>query len=215
MTPILEVRQITKTYGTLTVVQEISFTVAAGQTIAILGPDGAGKSTTLKMIYAATKISSDRSLIKQLDVSQNPRAAKWQLGVVMQDDFLDTTLTVEENLIAHGILFDLSVAQAQEKVAQLLEFVGLFNYQGEEISQLFGGMRRRGILAWALINDPHLLILDEPTTGLDTQSQHVFWQKIKQLQAKGVAILLTSHYVEEISKLADELIMADFEHRRQ
>lgn len=127
----------------------------------------------------------------------------------MQDDLLDTTLTVKENMIAHGILFDQPVKIASQKADQLLEFVGLSNYKDKETNNLSGGMRRRLVLARALINDPNLIILDEPTTGLDIQSRHVFWHRINDLKEQGVAVLLTSHYVDEIERLADDVMIID------
>lgn len=154
----------------------------AGKTLAVLGPNGAGKSTTLKMIYATTAITSGKIFINGIDIVKQPRLAKRTIGVVMQDDLLDTTLTVKENMIAHGILFDLTVKVAAEKAEQLLKFVGLSHYQNKATTSLSGGMRRRLVLARALINDPKLIILDEPTTGLDIQSRHVFWHRINDLK---------------------------------
>ncbi len=209
MEKILKVIDIKKQYGTFKVVRGISFSLTKGKTLAILGSNGAGKSTTLKMIYATTSITSGRVLIEGIDVNKFPRKAKREIGVVMQDDLLDTTLTVEENMIAHGILFDLSANVAKARATRLLKFVGLSNYKQSATNDLSGGMRRRLVLARALINNPKLIILDEPTTGLDIQSRHVFWHRINDLKHQGVSILLTSHYVDEIEVLADEVMIID------
>ncbi|MFT8391554.1 MAG: ABC transporter ATP-binding protein [Sporolactobacillus sp.] len=200
---------IVKQYGDFLAVKGISFQLQAGKTLAVLGQNGAGKSTTLKMIYATTPITSGVVKISGIDVSKNPRLAKREIGVVMQDDLLDTTLTVKENMIAHGILFDQSVKTDSQKADHLLEFVGLSNYKNKETNDLSGGMRRRLVLARALINDPKLIILDEPTTGLDIQSRHVFWHRINDLKEGGVSVLLTSHYVDEIERLADDVMIID------
>lgn len=209
MTTILSVKNLTKQYGAFTAVAGVSFSLAAGRTLAILGPNGAGKSTTLKMIYATTPITNGTVQINSIDVQRQPRAAKQAIGVVMQDDLLDTTLTVMENMIAHGILFDIPLRQIKERAHSLLAFVGLTNYENADTTNLSGGMRRRLVLARALINKPRLIILDEPTTGLDIQSRHVFWHQLNVLKQQGVAILLTSHYVDEIEALADDVAIID------
>lgn len=206
---ILQVEKVVKRYGNFEAVKGISLSLDSGKTLAVLGPNGAGKSTTLKMIYATTAITSGKIFINGIDIVKQPRLAKRTIGVVMQDDLLDTTLTVKENMIAHGILFDLTVKTAAEKAEQLLKFVGLSHYQNKATTSLSGGMRRRLVLARALINDPKLIILDEPTTGLDIQSRHVFWHRINDLKKRGVSILLTSHYVDEIETLADNVMIID------
>lgn len=206
---VLNVQKIVKRYGDFEAVKGISLSLDQGKTLAVLGPNGAGKSTTLKMIYATTAITSGTVTINGIDITKQPRLAKRTIGVVMQDDLLDTMLTVKENMIAHGILFDLSAKAAAHKAEQLLSFVGLSNYQNEDTGSLSGGMRRRLVLARALINNPKLIILDEPTTGLDIQSRHVFWHRINDLKKRGVSVLLTSHYVDEIEILADEVMIID------
>ncbi|MFT9040102.1 ABC transporter ATP-binding protein [Schleiferilactobacillus harbinensis] len=209
MTTVLSVENLTKQYGTFTAVNGVSFSLAAGRTLAILGPNGAGKSTTLKMIYATTPITRGTVMINGINVQQQPRLAKQTIGVVMQDDLLDTTLTVLENMIAHGILFDTPLQAVRSRAHALLTFVGLANYENADTTDLSGGMRRRLVLARPLINDPQLIILDEPTTGLDIQSRHVFWRKLNILKQQGAAILLTSHYVDEIAALADDVVIVD------
>ncbi|MBZ5969354.1 ABC transporter ATP-binding protein [Leuconostoc gasicomitatum] len=206
---ILEVKQLIKKYNNFSAVKGISFNLAEGETLAILGPNGAGKSTTLKMIYATTPITSGQVLINGINVAQNARRSKWEIGVVMQEDLLDTTLTVLDNMIAHAILFDIPFKVARERGITLLNFVGLDNYWNKQVYSLSGGMRRRLVLARALVNNPKLIILDEPTTGLDIQSRHVFWAKLNELKLQGVSILLTSHYVDEIETLADKILMID------
>lgn len=209
MENILSVNNVKKRYGTFEAVKNVSFTLGKGQTLAVLGQNGAGKSTTLKMIYATTPITEGSIILNNVDVSKNPRKAKANIGVVMQDDLLDTSLSVLENMIAHGILFDLSTSQAKQRGKELLEFVGLSRYLKKDVNELSGGMRRRLVLARALINDPKLVILDEPTTGLDIQSRLIFWDKLNALKQQGVSILLTSHYVDEIEKLADQVLIID------
>lgn len=209
MSDILTVDSIVKQYGDFTAVKSISFKLQQGKSLAILGPNGAGKSTTLKMIYATTTPTSGRVTIRNIDVSDNPREAKRHIGVVMQDDLLDTSLNVIENMVAHAILFDMSWQSAQKKAETLLQFVGLSNYKKKEIHELSGGMRRRLVLARALVNDPELIILDEPTTGLDIQSRHVFWNRLEILQKQGVSILITSHYGDEIERLANDVLIID------
>jgi len=209
MSNILTVDSIVKQYGDFTAVKSISFKLQQGKSLAILGPNGAGKSTTLKMIYATTTPTSGRVTIQNIDVSANPREAKRHIGVVMQDDLLDTSLNVIENMVAHAILFDMSWKSAQKKAESLLQFVGLSNYKKKEIHELSGGMRRRLVLARALVNDPELIILDEPTTGLDIQSRHVFWNRLEILQKQGVSILITSHYGDEIERLANDVLIID------
>lgn len=206
---ILEVKQLTKKYHNFTAVNGISFELERGKTLAILGPNGAGKSTTLKMIYATTPITTGQISINGINVAQDPRRSKWEIGVVMQEDLLDTTLTVLDNMIAHAILFDISFKIARKRGIELLHFVGLDNYWNKQVYSLSGGMRRRLVLARSLVNNPKLIILDEPTTGLDIQSRHVFWLKLNALKLQGVSILLTSHYVDEIETLADNVLMID------
>ncbi|AUJ30547.1 ABC transporter ATP-binding protein [Liquorilactobacillus hordei] len=204
---VLTVDNLVKQYGNFSAVKDISMHLRKGKSLAIIGPNGAGKSTTLKMIYATTVITAGHVEINGIDVETDPREAKRHIGVVMQDDLLDTSLNVVENMVAHAILFDIPWKLAKKKAEGLLKFVGLSNYKNKEIHELSGGMRRRLVLARALVNNPELIILDEPTTGLDIQSRHVFWNKLEQLKKNGVALLITSHYGEEIERLADDVMI--------
>lgn len=204
---VLTADNLVKQYGNFSAVKDISMQLRKGKSLAIIGPNGAGKSTTLKMIYATTVITAGHVEINGIDVETDPREAKRHIGVVMQDDLLDTSLNVVENMVAHAILFDIPWKLAKKKAESLLKFVGLSNYKNKEIHELSGGMRRRLVLARALVNNPELIILDEPTTGLDIQSRHVFWNKLEQLKKNGVAILITSHYGEEIERLADDVMI--------
>lgn len=206
---ILNVNSIEKRYGDFIAVKNISFQLKKGRALAILGPNGAGKSTTLKMIYATTVMTSGHVDIRGIDVQKSPREAKRRLGIVMQDDLLDTSLNVRENMIAHAILFDMPWSKAKEKADSLLTFVGLSNYRTKQIHELSGGMRRRLVLARSLVNNPELIILDEPTTGLDIQSRHVMWNRLERLKKQGVSILMTSHYGDEIERLADDVLIID------
>ncbi|GEL15022.1 ABC transporter ATP-binding protein [Pediococcus cellicola] len=207
MSEILNVINLSKKYGFFTAVKNVNFVVSSRECVALLGENGAGKTTTMKMIYSAASITDGQIKVDGIDVSKNPATTKRALGIVSQEDLLDGSLTVLENLIAHGICYDIPKKQLKEKCKELLEFVGLSNYANKEITSLSGGMRRRLVLARAMLNDPKLIILDEPTTGLDVQSRHVIWKKLLTLKQQGVALLLTSHYMDEVEKLADKVLI--------
>jgi ABC-type multidrug transport system ATPase subunit len=209
MSVVLEAAGLSKFYGDFHAVKGINFHLNTCECLGMLGPNGAGKSSTMKMIYSAISMTSGTIKIAGTDVRQNSREAKRVLGVVSQDDLLDLSLTVMENLVAHAICYDIPLKKAREKAKDLLEFVNLGDRMDALVTSLSGGMRRRVVLARALINDPQVIILDEPTTGLDIHSRHVFWEKLLELKKQGVSMILTSHHMDEVEKLADRLVIID------
>ena len=205
----LRVASLSKKYGDYSAVQDISFSVSEGECLGILGVNVAGKTTTLKMIYSANKITSGDVYILGKNISTLADRGKTNLGIVAQEDMLDTTLTVFENLIAHGICYGIKLGELKARTQKLLKFVQLAEYANKMISELSGGMKRRVVLARALLNEPEMIILDEPTVGLDIQSRNIIWNKLKMLKKQGVSIVITSHYMNEIEFLADRLLIID------
>ena len=205
----LRVASLSKKYGDYSAVQDISFSVSEGECLGILCVNGAGKTTTLKMIYSANKITSGDVYILGKNISTLADRGKTNLGIVAQEDMLDTTLTVFENLIAHGIWYGIKLGELKARTQKLLKFVQLAEYANKMISELSGGMKRRVVLARALLNEPEMIILDEPTVGLDIQSRNIIWNKLKMLKKQGVSIVITSHYMNEIEFLADRLLIID------
>lgn len=203
----LEVENIKKAYKNFYAVNDVSFSIGEHECVALLGMNGAGKTSTLKMIYSAISITEGKIRILGYDVQNNPRKTKSVIGIVSQEDLLDLSLTVIENMIAHAICYKIPKREAYKKSLELLEFVGLSNYKDRDISELSGGMRRRIVLVRALINEPKLIILDEPTSGLDIQSRRIIWNKLKELKETGLSILLTSHHMDEVECLADRLLI--------
>lgn len=203
----LRIVNLKKNYGNFEAVHDVSFELHRGECIGILGINGAGKSSILKMIYSATSITSGAVFIDGKDITENRAESKSKLGIVTQDDMLDSTLTVLENLIAHGICYDISKQDVQKRALELLKFVNLEGYQNKKIGELSGGMRRRVSLARALLNNPEIIILDEPTVGLDIQSRNIIWDKLQELKDRGIAIIITSHYMNEIEKLSDRILI--------
>lgn len=205
----LKVDSLSKNYGNYRAVKDINFTVTSGECLGILGINGAGKTTTLKMIYSANKITSGDVYILGNNIKSLSDRGKSKLGIVAQEDMLDTTLTVFENLIVHGICYGINSKELKNRTKELLEFVQLDNHANKMISELSGGMRRRVVLARALINNPEIIILDEPTVGLDIQSRNIIWNKLEVLKQQGVSIIITSHYMNEIEFLADRIAIID------
>ena len=200
---------LTKSYGALTAVDGIDFTVGRGECVGFLGPNGAGKTTTVRMITCFTPISGGEVRVFDLDVTQNPREIKARLGICPQEDNLDPDFTVRRNLLVYARYFGLPRAQVRTRTDQLLEMMQLTEKADSPIDALSGGMKRRLVIARALLNQPDLLVLDEPTTGLDPQARHMIWQRIRQLRAAGTAVLVTTHYMEEASQLCDRVILMD------
>lgn len=207
---IVAARELVKSYNGFMAVKGIDFTVRAQECVGLLGPNGAGKTTTVKMIYCFTPITAGKLYVFGLDVRSHPRTIKAQLGVVPQEDNLDPELTVKENLLLYASYFDLPRKVAEERAEELMEFIDLEDKGDTPVEHLSGGMKRRLAIARALINRPKLLIMDEPTTGLDPEARRLIWEKLLQLKEKGVTLLLTTHYMEEAAYLCDKvLIMND------
>lgn len=209
MNKVLEVNQLKKMYKNFQAVKNVSFSIKENECLSLLGVNGAGKTSTLKMIYSAISITGGSVKILGNDVQIHSKKAKQLIGVVSQEDLLDYSLNVIENMVAHAICYKIPKKKAHDKGLELLDFVGLTDYVNKEVHELSGGMRRRLVLARALINEPKLIILDEPTTGLDIQSRHLIWDKLLELKKKGISILLTSHYMDEVERLSDRLLIID------
>ncbi len=209
MNPIIIAKSLVKKFDGLTAVDNIDFSINEGETFGFLGPNGAGKTTTMKMIYCFVRPTSGNLTIDGLDVIQSPRQIKARLGVVPQDDSLDPDLTVYGNLITYSRYHEIPRKTAIERANKLLEMLSLSEKRDVVIEDLSGGMKRRLLIARGLINNPKILILDEPTTGLDPQARHLVWDKLKEFRNSGITIIITTHYMEEAARLCDRLIMMD------
>jgi lipooligosaccharide transport system ATP-binding protein len=207
--PVIEADALTKRFGALTAVDSISFSVFRGDVFGFLGPNGAGKTTTMKMIQCVSPKTSGRLMVLGRDTATHPRAIKAELGVLPQEANLDTDLTCRENLLTYARYFDIPAGEARTRANELLSFIQLEEKRDIPIEKLSGGMKRRLLLARALINRPKILILDEPTIGLDPQGRHLIWEKLKELQAAGNTIVLTTHYLEEAERLCNRLVIMD------
>jgi lipooligosaccharide transport system ATP-binding protein len=192
-----------------TAVDGIDFVVHRGESFGILGPNGAGKSSTMRMIACVAPVSGGRLTVLGLDPATDGRRIRARLGVVPQDDALDRDLSVEENLLIYGRYFGLSPGVVGERSAELLEFAQLADKAKERVEALSGGMRRRLTIARSLVNQPDILLLDEPTTGLDPQARHVLWDRLFRLKQQGVTLILTTHYMDEAEQLCDRLVVMD------
>ena len=206
---VLDVRELRKIYGTTTVVDGFSFAIPRGECYALLGPNGAGKTTTLRCCLGL--VEPDGGAIELLGepVPQRAREARVRVGVVPQLDNLDPDFTVAENLLVYGRYFGLPDALIRERIPALLDFASLAHKKDAWIGELSGGMKRRLTLARALVNDPELVFMDEPTTGLDPQARHLIWERLKQLLARGKTIVLTTHFMDEAERLANRLAVID------
>ena len=206
---IIEADGLTKTYGSVGAVSGIRFTVKKGEVFGFLGPNGAGKTTTMKMIACVSPRTSGRLRVFGMDPDEQPAEIKQRLGVVPQETNLDPDFTCYGNLFTYSRYFDIPADAARKKTEELLAFVQLQEKRDVEVEKLSGGMKRRLILARALVNNPDILILDEPTIGLDPQARHLIWEKLKTLQAQGNTIVLTTHYLDEAARLCDRLVIMD------
>lgn len=207
--PSISARRLTKTFGSFVAVDAIDVDVRAGESFGFLGPNGAGKSSTMRMIGCVSPVTSGELRIFGLDPSTDGREIRSRLGVVPQLDQLDAELTVEENLFIYGRYFDLSRAECRRRAAELLDFVQLSERATSMVEPLSGGMKRRVTIARSLMNDPEMLLLDEPTTGLDPQARHVLWDRLYRLKQRGVTLVLTTHYMDEAEQLCDRLVVMD------
>ena len=202
-------RQLTKRFGDLTAVDAIDFEVAKGEAFGFLGPNGAGKTSTMRMIGGVSPVTSGQLTIFGLDPAVHGPTIRARLGVVPQADTLDLELSVRENLIIYSRYFDLSWREGARRADELLEFVQLNERSKDKVDELSGGMKRRLTIARALINSPELLLLDEPTTGLDPQARHLVWDRLYRLKQRGVTLVLTTHYMDEAEQLCDRLVVMD------
>jgi lipooligosaccharide transport system ATP-binding protein len=209
MDSVVEARQLLKNYGQVRAVDGTSFEIQPRECFGFLGPNGAGKTTTMRMLYGRVMRTGGSLQVLGLDPSTRSREIRQRIGVVPQSNNLDGDLTVIENLTVYAGFFGIRQAEARERAEHLLEFVQLQTRPAARIWELSGGMQRRLLVARALINQPELLILDEPTTGLDPQARLVVWQRLAELKRQGVTIILTTHYMEEASRLCDRLVIMD------
>jgi lipooligosaccharide transport system ATP-binding protein len=207
--PVIEARDLRKTYKEVAAVDGLSFEVAPGESFGLLGPNGAGKSTTMRMVGAVSTRSGGDLRILGLDPDANGPEIRSQLGVVPQQDNLDSELRVRENLLVYGRYFGIPRAQIAKRADELLEFAQLTERAKSKVDELSGGMKRRLTIARALINDPRILLLDEPTTGLDPQARHILWDRLFRLKEQGTTLVLTTHYMDEAEQLCDRLVVVD------
>ncbi len=206
---LIEARGLTKRFGDLTAVDAIDFTVRPGETFGFLGPNGAGKSSTMRMIGAVSPRSGGELAVFGRDPAEHGPDIRAKLGVVPQLDNLDFELTVWENLLVYGRFFGLPTPTIKQRADELLEFLQLTERRSAKIEPLSGGMKRRLTIARALINEPELMLLDEPTTGLDPQARHAVWDRLYRLRRRGVTLVLTTHYMDEAEQLCDRLVVMD------
>jgi lipooligosaccharide transport system ATP-binding protein len=206
---LIHARGLVKTFGALRAVDGIDFDVERGEAFGFLGPNGAGKSSTMRMIGCVSPVSDGTLRVLGRDPDRDGPAIRARLGVVPQLDTLDNELTVRENLIIYGRYFGLSRRELRPRVDALLDFVQLAERANDPVEPLSGGMKRRLTIARSLVNEPELLLLDEPTTGLDPQARHVVWDRLFRLKQQGVTLVLTTHYMDEAEQLCDRLVIMD------
>ena len=210
MNPVLfSVEHLSKRYGDNTVVDDLSFQIAAGECLGVIGPNGAGKTTTIRMCLGQSTPDAGSITAFGLSMPRDALAIKAQLGVVSQMDTLDPDFTCAENLLVYGRYFGMKSAQIRARIPALLEFASLTSKANAKPGELSGGMKRRLSLARALVNDPRLLLLDEPTTGLDPQARHLMWERLQLLLQEGKSILLTTHFMDEAERLCTRLLVLD------
>jgi lipooligosaccharide transport system ATP-binding protein len=207
--PVISARNLRKEFGDFTAVAGIDFDVEPGESFGFLGPNGAGKTSTMRMIGCVSPITSGTMRIFDLDPATDGPAIRARMGVVPQADQLDSELTVVENLVIYGRYFDIPRAECRRRAAELLDFVQLAERANERVDPLSGGMKRRLTIARSLMSEPDLLLLDEPTTGLDPQARHILWDRLYRLKQRGVTLVLTTHYMDEAEQLCDRLVVMD------
>jgi len=207
--PLVEAHALTKKFGSFVAVDGIDFAIEPGEAFGFLGPNGAGKSSTMRMIGCVSPISSGELRVLGLDPRDSGPAIRGRIGVVPQEDNHDTELTVWDNLLIYGRYFDLPRPLIKERAEELLDFVQLTDRRDSKVDPLSGGMKRRLTIARALINQPELLLLDEPTTGLDPQARHLVWERLYRLKQTGTTLVLTTHYMDEAEQLCDRLVIMD------
>jgi lipooligosaccharide transport system ATP-binding protein len=206
----IEARGLHKSFGDLKAVDDVSFEVGRGECLGFLGPNGAGKTTTIKMLSGQAPMDAGSVTVGGYDVSRTPRAVKQMLGICPQEDNLDTDFSVAQNMQLYASYFGIKKRELAGRLEELLRFVQLWERRGSDIRSLSGGMKRRLLLARSLVNEPEVLVLDEPTTGLDPQARHQVWSVIDDLKNGGTTILLTTHYMDEAERLCDQLLIMDW-----
>src|SRR3954467_8652710 len=207
--PLIRARGLTKRFGDFTAVDAVDFEVQPGEAFGFLGPNGAGKSSTMRMIGCVSPVTEGDLRVFDMDPAADGSRIRARLGVVPQEDTLDVELTVRENLLVYGRYFGLPRKVIRERTAALLDFVQLADRAADKVDPLSGGLKRRLTIARSLINEPEILILDEPTTGLDPQARHVVWDRLFRLKQRGVTLILTTHYMDEAEQLCDRLVVMD------
>jgi lipooligosaccharide transport system ATP-binding protein len=207
MNILVSATDLRKNYGPLAAVDGISFEIREGECFGFLGPNGAGKTTTVRMIHCVSPLTSGTLLVNGLPAHVDNRAIKMMTGIVPQEITLDVDLTVYENLIIFAKFFDIHKREAKKRIDELLSFVELEAKRKSKISELSSGMKRRLQIARSLINQPKLIVADEPTTGLDPQARHLIWQRLRQLKSQGVTLILTTQYMEEAQQLCDRIVV--------
>ena len=207
--PLVQGLALTKRFGRYVAVDHVDFTVQRGEAFGFLGPNGAGKTSTMRMIGCVSPVSEGELRVLGMDPAVDGASIRSRLGVVPQEDNLDTELTVWDNMAIYGRYFGLSRGVIRERAQDLLEFVQLGDRRHDRVDPLSGGMKRRLTIARALVNQPELLLLDEPTTGLDPQARHLVWERLYQLKLQGVTQVLTTHYMDEAEQLCDRLVIMD------
>ncbi len=207
METIITARKLCKKYGKFKAVDRISFEIMEGECFGFLGPNGAGKTSTVRMIHCVSPLTSGTLTVQGMDAHVDNRAVKQNTGVIPQEITLDNDLTVRENLRVFAHFFDIPRAEAKKRIDELLKFVELEKKRDSKIDQLSTGMKRRLLVARALLNQPKIIIADEPTTGLDPQARHLIWQRLRQLKSQGVTLILTTQYMEEAQQLCDRIVI--------
>ena len=208
-TPLFSAKGLIKRYGNSTVVDDLSFSIAPGECLGVIGPNGAGKTTTIRMCLGLTAPDAGSITAFDMPMPKEALAIKALMGVVNQNDTLDPDFNCDENLLVYGRYFGMKTADIRARIPKLLEFASLTSKAGSKPGELSGGMRRRLSLARALVNDPKLLLLDEPTTGLDPQARHLMWERLQMLLQQGKSILLTTHFMDEAERLCSRLLVLD------
>ena len=206
---LIRARELTKRFGSFTAVDAVEFDVAPGEAFGFLGPNGAGKTSTMRMIGCTSPASGGTLSVFGMDPATQGPEIRGRLGVVPQQDTLDEELTVRENLLIYGRYFGLSRAECGRRADELLEFAQLTERRDSRVEPLSGGMKRRLTIARSLINEPEMMLLDEPTTGLDPQARHLLWDRLYRLKQRGVTLVLTTHYMDEAEQLCDRLVVMD------
>ncbi|HJQ77136.1 MAG TPA: ABC transporter ATP-binding protein [Acidimicrobiia bacterium] len=206
---LVEARDLTKRFGDFTAVDSVDFDIHKGEAFGFLGPNGAGKTSTMKMITTVSPITEGKLTVFGIDPNVDGRAIRRRIGVVPQEDNLDLELTVAENLYIYGRYHDMKKSEINPRIDELLEFAQLAERKDSRVEPLSGGMKRRLTIARALINQPELIILDEPTTGLDPQARHLLWDRLYRLKQQGATLIITTHYMDEAEQLCDRLVVMD------